>query len=159
MIPRSLALVALWVALWGEVSVANVASGVVVVGIVSWLFVERAASTYQVRPWNALTLLVYVLYNLVVSSVRVVAAVVAPSAERTTTSVQQVQLRSGSPFIGAIVANAVTLTPGTMSLDLDRASMVISIHVLGEVTPDKFAADILRLEQLVADAVKERRWT
>ena len=159
MIPRSLALLVLWVALWGELSVANVVSGVVVVGLVVWLFGERTSRTYQVRGWHAGKLLVYVLYNLVVSSTRVVVAVLLPTPQRTATSVQQVQLQSGSPFVGAVVANAITLTPGTMSIDLDASTMVISVHVLGEVDPVGFSADILRLERLVAGAVRERTWT
>ena len=71
MIARSLALLALWVALWGEVSVANVASGIVAVGLVTWLFAERSGPIYLLHPWGGLRLLMFVSYSLVTSSLRV----------------------------------------------------------------------------------------
>ncbi|MGA1448490.1 MAG: Na+/H+ antiporter subunit E, partial [Ilumatobacteraceae bacterium] len=70
MITRSIALLLLWIALWGEVSVANVVSGVVVVAIVGWLFVHDRPRRYVMRPAPALRLLLHVLVSLVGSSVR-----------------------------------------------------------------------------------------
>jgi multisubunit Na+/H+ antiporter MnhE subunit len=102
-------------------------------------------------------LLAFVLQSLVVSSFRVLLAVVRPNPKRIATSVQHVTLQSGSPFVGAIVANAITLTPGTMSIELDPQSMLLSIHVLGEVEPDAFQQEVLSLEQRVMRAVSERR--
>lgn len=159
MIVRSAALLLIWLALWGEVSIANLASGVVVVALLNWLFVEDLASTYRVRIVPAAQLLGYVGWSLVVSSARVVAAVLLPTPQRTVTSVQQVQLESGSTFIGSIVANAITLTPGTMSLELDPDSLTLSVHVLGEVEPEAFRRGILELEQRVVRAVSKRGGT
>jgi multicomponent Na+:H+ antiporter subunit E len=156
MIARSMALLLLWIALWGEVSVANVLSGVLVVAIVSWLFAHDRPRRYVMRPVPALRLLLHVLVSLVGSSVRVVFAVLFPTRERIATSVQSVALQQGSVFVGAVVANAITLTPGTMSLDLDESTLVLSVHVLGLVDPDEFRRDVLQLENLVARAVRER---
>jgi multicomponent Na+:H+ antiporter subunit E len=151
-IPRSLALLVMWVALWGEVSAANVASGVIVVGLVHWLFADRARETHRLRPWNAVKTGAFVARSLVVSSARVVLAVVAPTSARTSTRVLTVQLQSGSRFIGAIVANFITLTPGTMTLELDD-SLTLHVHVLGDVEPETFRREILDLERRVASAV------
>lgn len=159
MIPRSLVLLVLWIALWGDVSVANLISGVAAVAVVTWMFAERSGTTYQVRPWNAVRLIAFVAYSLVTSSARVAWAVLFPTPERTTTSVQTVKLQRGSVFVGAIVANAITLTPGTMTLELDPESLELQVHVLGEVDPETFRADVLDLERRVAEAVRERSWT
>ena len=159
MIVRSAALLLIWLALWGEVSIANLASGVVVVALLNWLFVEDLASTYRVRILPAVRLLGFVGWSLVASSARVVVAVLLPTPQRTVTSVQQVQLESGSTFIGSIVANAITLTPGTMSLELDPDSLTLSVHVLGEVEPETFRRGILELEQRVVRAVSKRGGT
>ena len=156
MIGRSVALFALWVALWGEVSVANVASGIVAVALVTWLFAERSGPVYSLRLWGGFRLLMFVAYSLVTSSLKVALAVIAPTRKRTHPSVQRVNLARGSVFYGAIVANAITLTPGTMTLELDPATLELSVHVLGEVDPAKFAADVLDLERRVAAAFKER---
>lgn len=152
---RSLALLVLWIALLGELSVANVLSGVLLVALVSWLFVHDEPQ-YTLRPLAALRLAAHVLVNLVSSSARVVLAVIAPTPQRSATSIQQVQLAQGSVFVGAIVSNAITLTPGTMSLDLDPSSLMLSVHVLGTIDEASFRADVLGLEQLVAKAVRLR---
>lgn len=152
---RSLALLVLWIALLGELSVANVLSGVLLVALVSWLFVHDEPQ-YTLRPLAALRLAAHVLVNLVSSSARVVLAVIVPTPQRSATSIQQVQLAQGSVFVGAIVSNAITLTPGTMSLDLDPSSLMLSVHVLGTIDEASFRADVLSLEQLVAKAVRLR---
>lgn len=152
----SIALFVLWIAMMGEVTVANSLSGVVVIALVNWLFVHDH-SRYVLRPWGAARLAISVLKSLVTSSWQVVLAVLLPNAQRTATSVQHVQLKHGSVFIGAIVANAFTLTPGTMSLDLREEDLVLSVHVLGEVDESQFRTNVLALEDLVAKAMRERK--
>lgn len=155
-VPRTLALFAFWILLWGEWSVANVVSGLVAVPLVGWLFGHRHEATHVLRPVAAVRLLGFVLWSLLTSSLRVVLAVLRPTPQRTTTSVQTVQLEYGSLFVAAIVANAITLTPGTMTLDIDRERVELSVHVLGEVEPGAFRADVLKLERLVAAAFEVR---
>jgi len=152
----SIALFVLWIAMMGEVSIVNVLSGLIVVALVNWLFVHDHPR-YVLRPVGAVRLTLSVLKSLVTSSWQVVLAVLLPNARRTETSVQQVQLEHGSAFIGAIVANAITLTPGTMSLDLNTKDLTLSVHVLGEVDETKFRADVLKLEDMVSKAVRERK--
>jgi hypothetical protein len=43
-----------------------------------------------------------------------------------------------------------------MSLDLREEDLTLSVHVLGEVDGAKFQADVLALENMVANAVRER---
>lgn len=155
-IPSSLVLFAFWILLWGEWSIANVMSGVVAVPIVAWLFRHRQDPVYVLRPIAASKLVGFVLYSLVASSLRVARAVVAPTAARVSTSVQSVHLKHGSVFVASIVANAITLTPGTMTLELHRPTLSLDVHVLGEVDPSAFRDEILKLERLVADAFAPR---
>jgi len=152
----SIALFVLWIAMMGEVSIVNVLSGLIVVALVNWLFVHDHPR-YVLRQVGAVRLTLSVLKSLVTSSWQVVLAVLLPNDQRTATSVQQVQLQHGSAFIGAIVANAITLTPGTMSLDLNNEDLTLSVHVLGEVDEVKFHAGVLALENMVAKAVRERK--
>ena len=159
MIPRSLVLLVLWVAMWGELSVANVASGVAAVALVTWMFAERSGTTHRMRPLPALALFVFVGRSLVTSSGRVARAVLFPGPGRTVTSVQTVTLERGSVFVGAIVANLITLTPGTMTLELDPDTLGLQVHVLGTVEPAAFRAEILDLERRVAAAFRERSRT
>ena len=155
MIPRSLLLFALWILLWGELSVANVASGAVVVPLITWLFVARMGRRFLVRPWGALLLGAHVGWSLVVSSLQVARAVLSPTPGRTATSVQTVVLAGGSPLVASVVANLITLTPGTLTLDVDPGTLALSVHVLGEVDPADFRDGVLDLERRVVRAVRE----
>lgn len=155
-IPRTLALFGFWILLWGEWSAANLLSGAVAIPVVSWLFSHQRNARHALRPWGALKLLGFVLYGLVTSSLRVALAVIAPTPERTETSVQTVRLERGSLFVAAIVGNAITLTPGTMTLDIERSTISLSVHVLGKVDPEVFRSEVLRLERLVDDAFVSR---
>lgn len=154
--PRSLTLFILWLALWGEASVANVLSGAVVVSCVTWVFGRDQVLSYTVKPIPAVKLVGNVLVSLVGSSARVVRAVFSSDPLRVQTSIQEVQLRRGSVLVGAVVANSITLTPGTMTLDFKEETMTLVVHVLGYVDPSAFEDDILRLETLVADAFAVR---
>lgn len=150
--PRSLTLFILWLALWGEASIANVLSGAVVVSCVTWLFGRDHVRSYTVKPIPTVRLVGSVLVSLVGSSARVVRAVFSSDPLRVQTSIQTVQLRCGSVLVGAVVANSITLTPGTMTLDFEEDTMTLVVHVLGDVDPSAFEDDILRLERLVANA-------
>jgi multicomponent Na+:H+ antiporter subunit E len=156
MITRSLMMMALWVALWGELSVANVASGVVVIAVITWMFGGDSLGSYFVRPWGAIKAIGYVGWSLITSSLQVVRAVLLPNPSRIATSIQEVTLSGDSPFIASIVANAITLTPGTLSLEVSSRSRTISVHVLGAVDEQEFRENILKLERVIAGAFTAR---
>ena len=156
MIPRSLMMMALWLALWGELSVANVVNGAVVLTVITWMFGGESRCAYFVRPWGAAKALGYVGWNLVTSSLQVVRAVLLPNSSRTATSIQEVTLAGDSPFIASIVANAITLTPGTMSLEVNSQSRTISVHVLGAVDEQQFRESVLKLERVITGAFTMR---
>ena len=156
MISRSLMMLALWVALWGELSVANVASGLVVIAVITWLFGGDSLGSYFVRPWGAIKAIGYVGWSLVTSSLQVVRAVLLPNPSRVATSIQEVKLAGDSPFIASIVANAITLTPGTMSIEVNPQTRTISVHVLGAVDEQQFRESILELERVISGAFTAR---
>lgn len=148
-----LSLLVVWVALWGEVSVANVVSGVVVAVLVTTLFRSGSAGGHRLRPIGALRLGASVFADLVVSTWRVVVAVLRPTPDRVHAEVIEVSLRSRSPLVCTLVANAITLTPGTMTVDLDPQSSRLRVHVLGRVDHDEFRASVRALEDRVLAAV------
>lgn len=153
MIIRSLVLLVLWIALWGELSVANVVSGVIAIGLLTLLFPASSGHGHRLHPIGAVRLVGSVLASLVLSTWRVVLAVVRPTPDRVHAEVIEVGLGTRSPLVAAIVANSITLTPGTMTVDLDPATFALQVHVLGRVDHDEFRADVRALEQRVVAAV------
>ena len=113
-------LVVVWVALWGGVSWANLGSGVLVAAVVLALFPAGPGSGGHVSVWPALRYVAWFSGQLVVATAQVVLATVAPSG-RVRPAVVAVPLRSRSALVATIVANSVTLTPGTLTVDVEPA--------------------------------------
>lgn len=158
MIGRSVAMLVIWVALWGELSVANVASGLIVIAIITALFPTRRA-THRVHPVGIVKFGLRLMADLVTSSWNIVLAVVRPDPDRLHAEVLDVVLTTRSHLVATIVANSISLTPGTMTVDISESgasgtdSFVLRVHVLGRVEPADFSDEILSLEQRVLAAV------
>ena len=116
-IGRLLVLTAMWVALQGELTVGNVVAGMCVVAVVELLF-PSAPRRVRVHPIAAARLALFVLWSLVVSSWHVMVAVVAPTPRRVRTSIVPVALSGASHLTAVLTANAITLTPGTLTVDI-----------------------------------------
>lgn len=157
MIARAVALLIIWVALWGELSVANVASGILLAGVLAALFpAPPAALRHRVHPVALLILCWHVLVSLVTSSWTVVRTVIAPQPGSRDVDVVAVPLATRSPLVASIVANAITLTPGTMSVACSTSTFVLEIHVLGRHDDQEFVDAVGLLEQRVTAAVTPR---
>ena len=153
MIIRLTALVCLWVALYGELSVGNVVGGLVVAGLLVILFPTSRHSVRHVRPWGALQLAWYVFISLITSTWTVVVAVLFPRSDRVEASVKSVQVSTRSATAMTLMGNLITLTPGTMTVDIDESAGVLRVHVLGRVDDHEFADSMARLERKVLAAL------
>ena len=162
LVPTLFALV-VWLALWGDVSVVNVASGVLVVAILAVLF-RPEPRAHTLHPFALVRLLAVFVWRLVSSSATVVLAVLAPTPARLRSGVVGVALSHPSPLVVTIVADAISLTPGTLTLEArygnadDGGSStseppVLYIHVLGLSDPAAIRDDVRRLERLVVSAI------
>jgi multicomponent Na+:H+ antiporter subunit E len=154
-IGRSVLLTAMWVALQGELTVGNVLGGVAVVCVLELGFPTRPARRLRVRPLAALSLAVFVARSLIVSSWQVVCAVLRPTPARVHTDIVTVTLAGTSRLVASLTANAITLTPGTLTVDIGVDPWVLHVHVLGDVSADELRASVLDLERRVQAAVTE----
>lgn len=154
-------LLVVWLALWGEISVINVGSGLVVVTVVSLLLRRVEPPAHRLRPVGLVRLLAVFVWRLVRSSANVVATVVAPSSTRLRSGVVGIELSHPSPLVATIVADAISLTPGTLTLEARAAGdetdqprpPTLFVHVLGLADADDVRRDVRRLEALVLSAV------
>jgi multicomponent Na+:H+ antiporter subunit E len=151
-------LTALWLALWAEVSVANLVSGVAVgVGVLVATGVRPLRTEGddgdrpKLAPLATLWFIVWVLGKLMQSSLFMAWEIVTPR-NRITTGVVRVPLRDGTPTTTLIVASVVTLTPGTLSIELDPAAPALYVHVLHLHDVERVRASLLRVEELAVGA-------
>ena len=158
---RPLFVLVVWLALWGEFSVVNVASGVLAVAVIELIF-RPPPRQHTLHPVALVRLLAVFVWRLVSSSATVVLAVLAPTPARLRSGVVGVGLSQPSPLVAAIVADAISLTPGTLTLECrypgedesdESAAPTLYIHVLGLADPAAIRDDVGRLEQLVVSAI------
>ena len=160
LVPTLFALV-VWLALWGEVSAVNVVSGVLVVAILAVLF-RPEPRAHTLHPFALVRLVAVFVWRLLSSSATVVLAVLAPTPARLRSGVVGVPLTHPSPLVATIVADAISLTPGTLTLEVrypngDGSSPseppMLYIHVLGLSDPTAIRDDVRKLERLVVSAI------
>lgn len=127
----------LWAFVTGNVTLSNLVVGFVL-GYIVLMFSERVPgfrTTFR-RLWKAATLLVYFLWELLVANLKVAAIVVSPRI-RIHPGVIAVPLDVRTDAEITLLANLITLTPGTMSLEVSDDRHVLYVHAID--VPDRDA--------------------
>ena len=159
-------LIVLWLLLWGQISWANVLGGLAVAVIV--VFFARldlsALRSNPVRPHWAVVYFVVLLWKLFESNLKLAWEILTPGLS-THTGIIAVPMRGGSDAVVNLVANSVTLTPGTMTIEVKRwdvdgdgiddsdvDSVVMYIHGMYTRDVESVRYDVLKLEALALRA-------
>jgi multicomponent Na+:H+ antiporter subunit E len=154
-LPLLLWLVVVWVLLWGTWSWANVLSGLLVgVGAMLLLPLPPVVGNTRVRPLPLLRFVGHFLVDLVVSGAQVAWRALGPGGV-TQGAIVRVQLRADSDLLLTVVAETVSLVPGSLVLDLDREERLIAIHLLHVADFDDLArqkAAVLATEERIVRA-------
>lgn len=88
------------------------------------------------RVWRFGVLAVYFLYELVVSSVQVARDVVTPRS-RARPGILAIPLDARSDLQITLFANLVSLTPGSLSLDVSEDRRLLFVHMMFIDDPEK----------------------
>lgn len=150
--PLLIWLVVLWVALWGDVSVANVLGGLaaaLVVLLVLPLPLPRAGRTTAARPAAVALFALVFVRELVSASLGVAKLTLAPAGSRRS-AVVAFDVGDDSPVVVTLVANAISLTPGTLTLEVDGSTLYV--HLLWTGSRDDALAGMRRIEQAAVRA-------
>lgn len=152
-IPVVVWLTGVWVVLWGEASVGNVLAGVVVATalVVAFRFPIQPSPAGVFRPFHAVAFFLFFLWKLVEASVIVAWEVVTPR-NRINEAIIAVPIHGASDTLATIVANFITLTPGTLTLEFERAPSILYIHVLHLRSIEAVRRDVQRLERIAVRA-------
>jgi multicomponent Na+:H+ antiporter subunit E len=130
-LPAVLWLTFVWVLLWGTFSPASIAGGIVVAVLVTALFrLPPATDRLPVRPLRFLRLALFLLWDLAVSGAEVSWQVLR-HGPRARGAIMAVPLISSSDRVVTVMANALSLSPGTMALQIDHDHDVWYVYALG----------------------------
>lgn len=144
-----------WLLLHGEVTVANVLWGVVIgVGLAVVFPIDASARRHRLHPWALVKLIVFVLNELVVSSLEVIRLIIRPTPTTLRAGVVRIPLEHDSPLTTTIVANSITMTPGTMTLTARVEPTELHVHAIGLADVDEFRDSVRALERRVVAALE-----
>jgi multicomponent Na+:H+ antiporter subunit E len=91
------------------------------------------------------------LYKLVAANLTVARMVITPKP-RINTGIVAVPLRRCSDAVATLVADAISLTPGTLTIEVRRNPTTLYVHALDVRDVEQVRADIRRLEVLAVKA-------
>lgn len=154
-------LLALWLLLWGRVTPANVVGGTLAITFVLWIApagpkVAGSPEPGRFHPVATVIFAFIFLKELVLATWQV--AVLVVLSNRVHSGVIRVQLAVRSPRIATVVANAVTLTPGTMTIDdeVNEDGIVLYVHALDVTDPSAIRQGVKTFEQLAVRSFGNR---
>jgi multicomponent Na+:H+ antiporter subunit E len=155
-VPAVAWLVLVWIMLWGTWTWANLITGLLVaVGLMVVLPLPTVVLGGQLHPAGLVRFTGRFVRDLVLSSVQVAWRAVWPGPEPRS-AVVGVRLRSRSDLLLTMTAEALTLVPGSLVIDVDRANGMLYAHVFDIRDPgdvDRFRASVLELEARVIRAI------
>lgn len=148
---RVLSLTTTWVALWSDISVANVLSGLVVAALIVMAFDTWRPGRVVVRPIAVTKFITYFTYQLAVSTLVVARTVITPR-DRIRSGIVAVPLSGCSDAVATLIADAISLTPGTLTLEVRRDPLTIYVHALDVRDITVLQREIRTLEVLAVNA-------
>ncbi|MEJ5083206.1 Na+/H+ antiporter subunit E [Ochrobactrum sp. MYb379] len=134
-----------WSALWNSFSVAMLTSGFLVGYLVLWLCRGLVGDPRQVNYFctlpQAIVLALYFTKELVLSCINVARDVIAPRP-RLNPAIVKMPLDAKSDLEIFLVANLISLTPGTLTLDVAHDKSFLLIHSIYADDPDALVAEL-----------------
>lgn len=150
-------LVGLWLLAWGQVSLANVVSGVAVAIalLVAFPLGRRARGGIRISAAGSGRMVAYVLTQLAKSNVVMASQIVRRRSEARP-GVLAHRLRQPSAEVVTLMTSVIALSPGTMTVDVDQDSTTIYVHFFLLRDVEAARASLRRLEDLAFHAIAAR---
>lgn len=138
----NLLLTFIWVALTGSFSFANYLFGFVISFFILWLITESKDDTkYFVMLPKLIAFFFFFNYELIKANLQVAYEVITPKFQMTP-GIVRIPLDVKSDIGITLLANLISLTPGTLSLDVSNDKKVLYVHAMYLTDREKFIASI-----------------
>jgi len=130
MIVLNVLLAIAWGAVTGDMSEANLLIGFGIGYAVLWLTNRRGTgSEYFAKFGKVFGFALYFLWELLLASLRVAVDIVTPR-HLMRPAILAIPLGDRTPAEIVMLANSITLTPGTLSLDVSDDNQTLFVHVM-----------------------------
>lgn len=134
-------LMAVWIMITFDFSVENMVLGFLLGGVIIFLIRGHFNNdAYLYRIWIFMKLVIFFIYEIIRSSLRVVFLVIF-KAKNLNSKIIEYELDIKTNFQMTLLANMITLTPGTLSVDIIDKKIIL-IHVLEAENPEEVKQSI-----------------
>jgi len=144
-----------WALMTGKVNPTNLVVGFVL-GYLTLMFTHGVShrSPYFAKVWQVMGFACWFAWELVLSNLRVAHDVVTPT-HHSKPGTLAIPLDARTPTEITMLANLITLTPGTLSLDVSDDRKILFIHAMFVDDPDELRRDIKEgLERRVLELMR-----
>lgn len=142
-----------WVALWRDLSFANVLAGAILANLLLLKFPPRTMVANQgYVSFGALFRFAAFLIKEIVTANVVVAWEVVTPTNKINEGIVAIPIRGVSEGLVTLVANSISLSPGTLTIDTRSNPSTIYVHVLHLHNIDAVRRNVQHLEMLAIEA-------
>jgi multicomponent Na+:H+ antiporter subunit E len=149
-------LVLLWCLLWGQFTVLSVVSGAILAVVISIVFYLPAIDlSGRINLWHTAVFLVRLIVDICRASIDVAWLVIDPRYQPSS-AILAIALDTRSDLIMTWTAEAISLVPGSIVVDVDRQESVLYVHVINVKTGDDledFRASVFATEKRLVMAI------
>lgn len=149
----NLALAVVWAGLWGSFTLPQLVIGFHVGFVTLWVAQPLFGGTsgYYLRAYRVVKLALFFLYDLFVSSLQVAYDVLTPT-DYSNPAILRMPLDVKSDIEILLVTNLISLTPGSLSLDVTPDRKTLIVHVMFADDPEEVIAGLKSgMERLVKE--------
>jgi len=132
----------IWIALTGTLSVVNFLFGFALSFLIMWIISTSQTNRkyFRVIP-NIISFVFYFLYELIKANIHVAYDVITPTFYMKP-GIVCVPLDVETDLEITLLANIISLTPGTLSLDVSNDKKVLYVHAMYIKDKEEFIKDI-----------------
>ena len=131
-----------WMFLTGDLNFINFIEGFLIGFLILWVSKYAAdSSEYISKIPKIFGFIIFFIYELVLANLKVAYDIITPR-HRMEPSIIAFPLTADKDFEITILANLITLTPGTLSIDVSSDKKVLYVHSMYTSDPEEFIEEI-----------------
>ena len=132
--------------LWQAFQPASTSTDLAVGAVVGFFVLAVMQREYGRRVWAVISFVIFLTYSIIVSSLHVAGIILSPHPQLDQ-GIIAIPLEASSDVEVAMLATSITLTPGTLSVDVrtdENGQRVLYVHNLRVGDPDEMRKSIKR---------------
>lgn len=155
-LPLLVALLVLWLLLWDHIDALSIVTGVLLaIAVTRALYLPPVLLSGRFNPWRGLLLGLRMMADVSFASLQVAAYSIWPWW-KPMNSIIVVQLHTRSDLVTTLTAEAISVVPGTVVVDIDRERGLLYLHAIGTRTQadiDRTHRQVLGTEERIVLAI------